>query len=205
MKKKTLLAALGLVLVLAVAAWGYNYLAGEYTPGETSREEETSEKTPGEVTEELEKEEIDEEEPIAAPEFTVQDGEGEEVAFSDFVGKPIVINFWASWCGPCKSELPAFESVWQSYGDQVQFLMVNMTDGVEETVEGVKAFVEENGYTFPVYYDTQGSAAGAYGIYGIPATAFIDAEGMFVIGYRGPMSEELLKEEIDSLLDNTAE
>lgn len=124
------------------------------------------------------------------------------MSLSDFFGKPIVINFWATWCGPCKSELPAFQSLSESYGQDVTFLMVNMTDGARDTVDGVKEFLADNGYTFPVYFDTEQNAATAYGAYSIPATVFIDTEGMAVNAYLGAMSEQTLTNCIESLLEN---
>ena len=85
----------------------------------------------------------------AAVDFTVTDREGNTVKLSEFFGKPIIINFWATWCGPCKSELPVFDEAYRKYGEGVTFLMVNLTDGYRDTVEAVKAFIEDNDYTFP--------------------------------------------------------
>ena len=69
-----------------------------------------------------------------APDFTVYDLEGNEVHLTDFFGKPIIVNFWASWCGPCKMEMPDFDVAYNTYKDDIVFLMVNMTDGSRETV-----------------------------------------------------------------------
>ena len=118
-----------------------------------------------------------EESPDAAPDFTVQDGEGNPVKLSDFFGKPIVLNFWASWCPPCKAELPDFEEAYKKYDGKVVFLMVNMTDNQRETVQVAKDFVSSQGYTFPVYYDVNYQAATVYGVRSIPQTYFISAEG----------------------------
>lgn len=115
-----------------------------------------------------------------APDFAMEDGIGSMVSLSEFFGKPIVLNFWASWCGPCKSEMPDFEEAYQKYGADVQFIMVNLTDGGYETLATAKSFVESSGFTFPVYYDTASEGANTYGISSIPRTYFIDAEGMLV-------------------------
>lgn len=139
-------------------------------------------------------------EPIQAPDFTVYDAEGNEVHLSDYVGKPVVLNFWASWCGPCKSEMPDFEEAYQDQGDDVQFLMVNLTDGTRETVESASAFIAEQAYTFPVFYDTDISAALAYRAFSIPTTYFIDAEGYAVARGVGALSGEALQQGIDLLL-----
>ena len=140
------------------------------------------------------------EEPIIAPDFTVFDADGNEVHLSDFAGQPVVLNFWATWCGPCKSELPGFDAVYQEYGGEVAFLMVNLTDGARETVDGVSAFIAENGYTFPVYYDTAMNAADAYGIRSIPATALINADGEVVGAQVGAVSEDSLRSAVLSML-----
>lgn len=135
-----------------------------------------------------------------APDFTVEDGQGEEVDLSDFFGKPIAINLWATWCPPCAGELPAFDRAWEAYGDQVSFLMVNLTDGERDTVESVKEYVEEAGYSFPVYYDTQFSAAITYGANSIPMTILIDAHGQIVAGQIGAVDEQSLMTALETLV-----
>ena len=135
-----------------------------------------------------------------APDFTVYDKEGNEVHLSDFVGKPIVLNFWASWCSPCKSEMPDFNQAYLDYGDEVNFLMVNMTDGSRETVESASAFIEEQGYEFPVFYDTDYDAALTYGAYALPTTYFIDAEGYGVAWAQSALSAENLQKGLDMIL-----
>lgn len=144
----------------------------------------------------------EEEEPelTPAPDFTVYDKEGNEVHLSDFVGKPIVLNFWASWCSPCKSEMPDFNQAYLDYGEEVQFLMVNMTDGSRETVESASAFIEEQGYEFPVFYDTDYDAALTYGAYALPTTYFIDAEGYGVAWAQSALSAENLQKGLDMIL-----
>lgn len=139
------------------------------------------------------------EDKVMAPDFTVYDSEGNAVSLSDFRGKPVVVNFWASWCGPCKSEMPEFDTAYQEYGDEIHFLMVNMTDGYSETLDKATKFIEENGYKFPVYFDTDSDAATTYSVYSIPATYFIDAEGYAVANARGALDMETLKKGIDMI------
>jgi len=134
-----------------------------------------------------------------APDFTVKDADGNEVSLSDMVGKPVIVNFWASWCGPCKSEMPDFEEKFGEYGEEIVFMMVNMTDG-QETVKSAKGFVEEAGYTFPVYFDTHQSAAIAYGVTSIPATYFIDEEGRAIAYGLGALNGDTIQRGIDMLL-----
>lgn len=136
---------------------------------------------------------------VPAPDFIVQDAEGAEVRLSDFFGKPIVLNFWASWCGPCKSEMPAFHEKYLELGEDVQFLLVNLTDGSRETLQSASEYIEEQDFTFPVFYDTSVSAAAAYSVYSIPSTYFIDAEGCAIAWASGPIDSETLQRGIDMI------
>ena len=122
--------------------------------------------------------------------FTVVDGNGKSVKLSDYVGKPIVLNFWASWCGPCKNEMPEFQQVFAEMGEQVQFLMVNAT--VSDTMADAKSFINQYGYTFPVVFDTRGEALYTYGVDAFPTTFFLDKTGT-VAGYAvGAISKDTL-------------
>lgn len=136
-----------------------------------------------------------------APDFTVYDAEGNEVRLSDFFGKPIVLNFWASWCGPCQMEMPEFHEKYLELGDSMHFLMVNTTDGLRETVDTASAFIAENAYTFPVFYDTQTDAASAYSAYSLPTTFFIDAEGYAIAQAVGAIDMATLQRGIDLITE----
>ncbi len=134
-----------------------------------------------------------------APDFTMQDADGKTVKLSDFKGTPVVLNFWTSWCSYCKSEMPYFESAYQQYGNQVQFIMLNAVKS-ERITDGGKNFIKESDYTFPVFYETEGKATTLYGLRGFPATIFIDASGNIVEKNIGAISQEKLNEMIQSLL-----
>lgn len=136
-----------------------------------------------------------------AKDFTVINGIGKEVTLSENFGKPIVVNFWATWCGPCVSELPYFEDLYEKYKDDVTFMMVNMTDGYQEKLEDVKQFMQNNSYTFPVYYDTNYSAANAYRVSSVPMSLFIEENGEIEDTHLGAMSESVLENYIKELLD----
>lgn len=134
-----------------------------------------------------------------APDFTMTDASGEEVKLSDFFGKPVVLNFWASWCGPCKSEMPHFEEAYQKYGEDINFVIVNLTDGARETVETASDFIEEQGYTFPLYFDTNTEGAMTYGTYSIPVTYFIGADGVPVAQANGALDAATLQKGLDMI------
>jgi len=184
---KIVLAVLCVVAVL-VAVWRF---AGKPSP-EPEVTEASTQATEVAAATETEKQ--------LMPDFTVYDLEGNAHRLSDYQGKPVILNFWASWCGPCKAEMPDFEEAYLEYGDEIHFLMVNLTDGSVETPEVVADFIATQGYTFPVYCDSDMEAAAAYGINAIPVSYFIDAEGCFVAGQQGMLSAEALQQGIDMLL-----
>ena len=138
-------------------------------------------------------------EDVLAPDFTVYDKDGNEVRLSDFFGKPIVLNFWASWCGPCQYEMPDFDEKYKELGSEVNFVMVNMTDGQRETVDTASAFIEEKGYSFPVLFDSDSEAALSYGAYSLPTTFFIDADGHVIAQAVGAIDADTLQRGIDAI------
>ena len=193
-KNKTLLAlALTFVFLLGGAYLLYNRLAQNADPNQlvTQDEPQGEEGASESHTEEPEK--------IVAPDFTVYTLDGTEVHLSDFIGKPIVLNFWASWCGPCKLEMPGFHEKYLELGNEVSFLMVNVTTG-RETLESASDFIKTNNYTFPVFYDTQSNAALTYGAYSLPTTYFIDAEGYAIAQATGSINSATLQQGIDLIL-----
>ena len=137
-----------------------------------------------------------------APDFVIYDEDGKEVRLSDFFGKPIVLNFWASWCGPCKMEMPDFNEKYLEMGEEIHFLMINMTDGYRETVDIASTFIQTQGYTFPVYYDTAGNSSMTYGVYSLPTTFFIDAEGHAIAQAVGAIDAETLQRGIDMIVNS---
>ena len=198
-KKAVLVLVLVFVVTLVVATVLYrqlgqsaaaDQLAVQTTP---ATQETIPEETQGQTEAQTEPEKM------KAPDFTVYDAEGNEVHLTDFVGKPIVLNFWASWCGPCKMEMPDVNEKYLELGEEVQFLMINMTDGSRETLEIASEFIKESGYSFPVFYDTKMDAANTYGAYSLPMTFFIDAEGYSVARATGAIDAETLMRGIDMI------
>ena len=110
---------------------------------------------------------------VAAPDFTGELMDGTSITLSELQGKPVIINFWATWCGPCVKEMPAFERLKDDFGDKIGIIAVNCGDDAET----VKDFVEENGYTFPVVLDEEYSISMLYPTNSIPYTVVVDAEG----------------------------
>ena len=198
MNKKALLITLIVFLaVLGVAAALYPKLsagmqAQQLAPAPTAA---TAPTEPAAQPTEKVPEQTAEPEPVAAPDFTVLDMDGNEVKFSDYLGKPIVLNFWAHWCGPCQSEMPEFNAAWEALEGEVTFLMVHVGAAVEDG----KQKVAEGGYTFPVVFDTESEAAAIYGITAFPTTFFIDKDGYLQGWYMGAMDAELLQIGLDRI------
>ena len=185
-KNKTLIILIiAFVVLLGGAYILYFQLCESQTPDQLSVEQQESNET-------------EENQKTLAPDFTVYDADGNQVKLHDFIGKPIVLNFWASWCGPCQMEMPDFHEKYLELGDSINFLMVNMTTG-RETLESAKKFIAEKEYTFPVFYDTKSDAAATYGAYSLPTTYFIDAEGYAVAQATGAIDGETLLRGIDMI------
>lgn len=108
-----------------------------------------------------------------APAFTVTDMQGNSVSLASLKGKPVFVNFWATWCPPCVGEMPDIQRMYNKYGDKMHFVMINI-DGERNEVA---AFMENHAFTFPVMLDTNGSAASTYSIQAIPTSYTIDADG----------------------------
>ncbi|HBR03559.1 MAG TPA: peroxiredoxin [Ruminiclostridium sp.] len=202
------------ILSIAAAGLGYNYLTERYKPEnrlkpnaeetpspEATGTEEPLESIPPESTNSQEEGEESEDLSPEAPDFTVFNADGNEVRLSDYEGTPVILNFWASWCSPCKSEMPHFNKVSEEYKrDELIFLMVDLVDGKRETVESGKRYIKESGYTFTVLYDTNQDAAITYGIRSIPSTLFINKDGYVEAGVEGMIDEETLRLGIDMIL-----
>ena len=190
-KLKTVLCLAAFALLIVVVALGYNALAGRTEPPQIAFPEEAA--GPAEETGAVRQ---------RAPDFAFVDRNGNGMRFSDITagGKPVVLNFWASWCPSCRNETPGFERVYRDRGDEVKFVMLGLADGVRETVETGMRYIEDGGFTLPVYFDTLREGAIAYGIRFIPTTVLIDAEGYVITAMQGAVNEARLRSAIDAML-----
>ena len=197
MKKKLLIIVLAFVVLLAGAYFLYNKL-DKFVDTDRFAGEQGTQQSPGDPESPTNETTGSEKEKPKAPSVALTNWEGERVHLEEYFGKPIVLNFWASWCGPCKSEMPDFQKVYAELGNEVQFIMVNATGG-RESVETAKEFITKAGYTFPVFFDVSEEAVFTYGAYSIPMTFFINAQGQLVTYATGALPEQYLRKGIDMI------
>lgn len=197
-KKGLLIIVAALVVLLGVGTVGYRYLSNQYQSESLTaleNEQETTLAAAGELEESAE-------EVVVTDDFTVYNKDGEAVKLSDYIGKkPVVVNFWASWCPPCKAEMPFFQDAVDQYGDDVEILMINLTDGMREKIEDADQYIEAEGYRMKVLYDTEMDAAATYRVQGIPRSLFVDIDGQLQYDHVGMITQELLNENIDQILN----
>ena len=151
---------------------------------------------------------------IPAPDFTLVDQYGETHTLSDYAGKTVFLNFWATWCGPCKSEMPEIQALYEKYGEnQGDLIVLGVANPKTEdapynqdvTQAEVEQFLEDNGYTFPVVMDTTGEIFYYYGITAFPTTFMIGADGN-VFGYvPGALTGDIMESIVQQTMDGVAE
>lgn len=134
-----------------------------------------------------------------APDFSLQTLDGKKIQLKDLRGKKVLLNFWASWCGPCKQEMPAMQQVYEQYKDnKIEIIAVNLTFG-RESIDQVEKFVNNYGLTFPIPLDTQAEVQDKYQIFPIPTSYFINEGGQIYSKYFGPMDEEYIMNEFEKM------
>ena len=166
------------------------------------------EETAGDGEEGADQAEAGAQEVLPAIDFTLKDQYGNTHSLSDYKGKTIFLNFWATWCGPCQSEMPEIQSLYESYGSNGEDLIVlgvanpssaENPRAVDGSIDEVSGFLSDNGYTFPVVMDTTGDVLSAYGISAFPTTFMIDTEGN-VFGY---VTGQLTADMMESIVTQT--
>lgn len=207
-KWKTLIGAILLVVLLGSAYLAYSVLLKQYDQNkETQRGEsnlssaETTEMagTTNQSSTISSDTSVVQTQKTTAPDFTIYDKDNKPVKLSDFLGKPVVLNFWTSWCPACASEMPNFNEAYEEYKNDVVFLMIDLTDGQRETPKNGLQYLSQKKYSFPFYSDNDQSASNAYNIYYIPDTYLIDSEGNLVKSYEGAIEKTALVDGIKKI------
>jgi cytochrome c biogenesis protein CcmG, thiol:disulfide interchange protein DsbE len=137
---------------------------------------------------------------FAAPDFTLKTTEGETYTLSELKGQAVLVNMWATWCPPCRAEMPAMEKVYNEYKDQ-GFIVLAVNNTFQDNLLEIVPFAEQYNLTFPILLDETGDASRAYQVRSLPSSYFINRYGVItevVIG--GPMSETLLRSRIEEAL-----
>ncbi len=136
-----------------------------------------------------------------APDFTLETTAGESITLSDLRGQVVLVNFWATWCPPCKAEMPAFEQAYLDYADQ-GFVLLAVNAIQQDSVPAIDSFRADNGLSFPILLDTDSKVSRAYQVQSLPTSFFVGKDGVIsevVIG--GPMAEALIRARIEELIN----
>ena len=123
---------------------------------------------------------------VPAPEFELLSTDGELVSLTNLQGKVIVVNFWATWCGPCVEEIPMFQDYFERYNDQIMILGINEQEDPDE----VREFLQQFGVSYPILMDRSAELAPVYRLMALPVTVFVDEEGILRYHHIGFMTEE---------------
>ncbi|MCB9078296.1 MAG: TlpA family protein disulfide reductase [Anaerolineaceae bacterium] len=133
-----------------------------------------------------------------APNFELVSTDGETVKLSDFKGQPVILNFWATWCGPCRSEFPEFQQAAVDNADRMVIIGINNTSA--DNPNAIPDFMKEFGITFPILLDTDREAIDAYNVLGLPTTIFIDDQGVVNEVFTGPLNKAYIESKISELI-----
>ena len=172
-----------IILVVGMVGWAvYEYIGG------------ASEET--EISEQNESEDVGLEEGQTAPDFLLTTLEGEEARLSEFRGQPVIINFWATWCPPCRAEMPDFQKLYEA--EDVEILAVNLTES-EQSEEGVQDFIDELGLTFPVPMDQNSIVSEMYEVQAYPTSYIVDSDGKIQFTAKGAIKYDIMQRELSNI------
>ncbi|MEG1800975.1 MAG: TlpA disulfide reductase family protein [Oscillospiraceae bacterium] len=197
MKDKKQIIALASVGVLLAAS----IILGVVMPYIKNKDTQNPPKIEGEVAHSEPSEGAQDKERYPVPDFTFTDLAGKDVLFSDFVGKPIVLNFWATWCPHCVGEMGDFDTLIGEYGGKVNFIMMDALDGQQETLSAVNKYLDKQQFKNLVpHLDKYGEALSVFGVTSFPTTVFIDSEGNMYNAVIGATGYNQVKEILDGEL-----
>ncbi len=223
MKNKTLVLVGVLIMLIGIASFGYNKLKDSSTGSTTATSQESSDAKEDSQASEGDKATTENNssdssskanaKKVAAPNFTVFDIDGNQVTLEEFKGRPMVINFWASWCKYCVQEMGDFQEVFDEFKDtDLKFVMINGTDGRMETREIATKYWNDNSFTMPIFFDEamagrdglelNVSANAQYPIQGYPTTVFVDREGNIAGIAPGMLHGDQLKLLVEFIMDD---
>ena len=180
------------------------YLSGTQTISKETEEKETKEET-DEDTKAEDKQEI-----YPASDFVLKDQYGNAHSLADYKGKTIFLNFWATWCGPCRNEMPEIQKIYEETqqeedSDLVILGIAAPGFGKEGSQEEIETFLEENGYTYPVLMDTTGEVFMEYGISAYPTTFMVDKDGNLFGYIQGQLNEDMMRSIIRQTMEGKRE
>lgn len=185
-------AIIGILLLAGIAIIAINFFEEDAAPIDTGKSTSSSTAQETSLAEGLSQGQT-------APDFTLTDQNGDNVKLSDYRGKKVILNFWATWCPPCRAEMPHMQEFHENNADgDVVILAVNLT-AQDNGEEAIRSFIDEFGLTFSIPMDETGSAAQAYQIRTVPTTYILNTKGEIAQKIVGPMDEQIMKDQTDSI------
>ena len=201
-----IVAAIALVVVLVLAFVGYRVLAPKQAEtqsvAQSSQSADVSQQTQGQTQDQSQQQSQKEPLKLADYDATVYTADGQPKKMTEIAaGKPLVINFWATWCPYCVQEMPDFQGIFHDYGDRISFAFVDSTDGRRETKEAAQTWLAENGLDdLPAYYDTDLDATATFGASSLPSTVVVSANGEIMLAKPGRINDASMRSALDTLV-----
>lgn len=190
-KKNLMIILIGVILIASMVVFAVTKDSNIF--GDDDKDIEANDNENNTAENDVDEDKNEDKDKVKVPDFTLKNLDGEEVKLSDYKGKIVLINFWATWCPPCDREMPHLEKLYNEYKDELVILAVD----VQESKKTVKKYVEKKGLTFPVLLDTDGRVAREYYVAAFPTSYFVDADGYFVERVQGGRTYAEFKQIID--------